>query len=56
MQNDHCPVPDVLAIEVHAMIFIDGLPADNYNKPTHAIIKCLTLRRLMQVSRRNAYY
>lgn len=37
MENNHRPVLDVLAIEVHTMIFIDSLPANNYNKAMHQI-------------------
>jgi hypothetical protein len=28
MQNNHCPIHDFLAIEVHAMILINSLPAN----------------------------
>jgi hypothetical protein len=37
MQNNNCPVLDVLAIEIHAMILIDSLPANNCAKPEHQI-------------------
>jgi hypothetical protein len=47
MQNNHCPIHDFLAIEVHAMIFINSLPANNCTKPINQTYKLFTFKTII---------